>query len=321
MRVIGSASGIDILAPDDAYFSYYNSPYISHSQGSSVDIYPSHKSWAEDVVSPVSGKIVQIKKMKMGNPKPFPTEDFDFAIGIKPESSDDSIVRIMHCRPNLRIGESVSIGDSIGVTLRSRFFNYWTGPHYHVEIMHEDMFHRSSRSYSFECTIDTSILKASPKKKSEAEFEIDLSEVTKDYVSGLCKGIGWASYGDLKGLPASDNSESVMGILDGGISHYKHGGIVGGRDLEIGEEVFLANLPVGTASNSNMFMRGPVISAYIDGHRLRGISCFIYPTIYSQSDEQPMVLVPQQYDQFTGLLREGDTVLLQLRENNMVKAP
>jgi hypothetical protein len=322
MRFVGSAAGVDIRAPEDAYFSYFNSPYISHSQGSSIDIYPSHKTWGEDVASPVSGKLTQIKKMKMGKPKVFPTDDFDYAIAIKPENSDDAIVRIMHCKPSLKVSDSVAYGDSIGVTLRSRYFNYWTGPHYHVEIMHEESFKRSSMSYEFERTIATCILNARQMKSFPTEFELELSEVTKDFVSGYSKGFGWASYGNLKGLPASDSEGSVIGILDGGIPHYKHGGIIGGRNLEIGEDVFLTNTLVGTATHSNKFRRGPVVSAFIDGQRLRGISCFIYPTSYSRFGRQPLILVPQRYDQFTGSMKEGDTAVLQLGgENNRVKAP
>ncbi|MHA2352262.1 MAG: hypothetical protein ACXABX_03995, partial [Candidatus Thorarchaeota archaeon] len=132
MRIVGSAAGINIHAPEDAYFSFFNSPYIGHDIGSAIDIYPRHQEWGGDVVSPVSGKIVKTRKMRMGQPKQFPTHEFDYGIGILPEESDTDIVRIMHCEPDVSEGENVVLGDPIGRAIRSRYFNYWTGPHYHV---------------------------------------------------------------------------------------------------------------------------------------------------------------------------------------------
>ena len=121
MRVVGSAKGINIHAPDDAYFSYFNSPYIGHSIGSVVDIYPNHQEWCGVIESPVSGKVVKIKKIQMGQPRNFPTEDYDYAVGILPEGSDDYIIRLLHCEPVVVEDEQVSLGDPIGKTIRSRY--------------------------------------------------------------------------------------------------------------------------------------------------------------------------------------------------------
>jgi len=316
--VLGIASGIKIRAPDDAYFSFYNSPYISHGQGSSVDIYPHHQSWSDDVVAPVSGKIIKIKKMKMGIPKEFTTDDYDFALGIRPDSSESDIVRIMHCDPCVRIGDTVEIGDSIGITLRSRFFNYWTGPHYHVEVMHEDSFERSSKSYPFDQLYQFPKQKGS---KQSADIEDEVSEVTEDYVKGFPKGLDHATIGDLIGLAAADTHSTILGILDGGLSHYKQGGIVGGYDLKKKTIVFFAFTSVGTMSSSNRFLRGPAITSFLDGHQLRGLSCFVYPTLYTRRGIPPLVLVPRRHDEFKRLVEDGDVCQLQIRsKNNTVKA-
>ncbi|MFX1484076.1 MAG: hypothetical protein ACFFCP_12925 [Promethearchaeota archaeon] len=322
MRVVGMASGIEIHAPDDAYFSYFNSPYISHSQGSSIDIYPFHQLWSGEVVSPVSGKIVKIREMKMGRPKSFPTEDFDFAIGIRPEESPNTIVRVMHCKPGVNAGESVDKGDSIGTTLRSRYFNYWTGPHYHVEIMDEDSFLRSSKSYPFERTIDLGALQESGLNKQSSDFELEVSSVTKDFVKVFSKDFTAVTIGHLTGLAAMDSNGLVQGILDGGISHYKHGGIVGESGIECGYEVYLGNVPIGRMYDSNRFLRGPSCVAYLNSQRIKGISCFVYPGLYSRRGQQPIVLVPQYYGQFRDTLAEGDIAILKIAgESNTVKAP
>ena len=55
MRSLGVAAGVVLWAPSDAYFSYYNSPYIGHENGAAVDIYPAHASWDGPGFSPVDG--------------------------------------------------------------------------------------------------------------------------------------------------------------------------------------------------------------------------------------------------------------------------
>ncbi|MHA2025141.1 MAG: hypothetical protein ACW98U_04485 [Candidatus Thorarchaeota archaeon] len=318
MRLVGVASGTKIHAPDDSYFSFYNSPYISHGQGSSVDIYPHHQSWTEDVVSPVSGQVVRIKKMQMGRPKGFPTEDYDYGIGIQSDSSQGDIVRILHCEPTISIGDLVETGDKIGVTLRSRFFNYWTGPHYHVEVMGVDSFERSSKSYPFLEIFSFSREKA---KQSTAELAFEISEVTQDHIKGFPRGIAQASISDLRGLAGIDKDNMVLGILDGGLSHYKQGGVVGGLEIEMKKQVFFAGNPVGSIINSNRFLRGPAITSYLDGNQLRGLSCFVYPVQYTRKGVTPLVLVPQQYDQFRGVVEVGDVCSLKITgQNNTVKA-
>ncbi|MHA1943187.1 MAG: hypothetical protein ACW96M_02210 [Candidatus Thorarchaeota archaeon] len=318
MRVVGIASGTKIRAPDDAYFSFFNSPYIGHGRGSSIDIYPVHQSWSGDIVSPVTGKITRMKKMKMGRPKKFPTDDFDFAMGIQPDNSDNDIVRIMHCTPSVQIGDVVETGDPIGTTLRSRFFNYWTGPHYHVEVMDQDSFERSSKSYTFDQFFQFSKQKGS---KQTARIEFEVSEVTKDYVKGFPRGLEHATISDLIGLAAKDVGNHIVGIIDGGLSHYKQGGVVGGYAIQKTTKVHIAGIPVGTMSSSNRFLRGPAISSFLDDHKLRGLSCFIYPDNYARKGATPLILVPRRYNEFKGLIQDGDVCQLQIRsKNNTVKA-
>ena len=86
MYRIGDAKGIKLHAPKDAYFSYFNSPYFSHSHTSAIDVYPHHQDWNGPVLSPISGKIVRVQKTAMGRKKEFPTEDYDFGIAIQPET-------------------------------------------------------------------------------------------------------------------------------------------------------------------------------------------------------------------------------------------
>ncbi|MFW9850762.1 MAG: hypothetical protein ACFFF4_16670, partial [Candidatus Thorarchaeota archaeon] len=147
MKTIGTANGIGIAIPDDASLSFHNSPYIGHRNQSSVDIYPAHEDWSGSAFSPVDGKVVRTQQIKMGKPRRFKTEEFDHAIGIQPIDNEESIVRILHCRPTIQTGDTISMGEEIGSLLRSRYFNFWTSPHYHVEVLNSQDFRRSSNSY------------------------------------------------------------------------------------------------------------------------------------------------------------------------------
>ena len=321
MRIVGSAAGINIHAPEDAYFSYFNSPYIGHDIGSAIDIYPWHQEWGGDVVTPVSGKIVKIRKMRMGKAKQFPTHEFDYGIGILPEESVTDIVRIMHCEPTISEGETVNVGDCIGRAIRSRYFNYWTGPHYHVEILPLESFRRSSKSYPLEFEYQFESRKPSSLQK---EIEFSVGSVTEDHIIGYAENLGHAKIGDLVGLPAVSEEGNIEGILDGGLSHYKIGGVIGATELEHGKHVHLTEFPVGTIRDTkpgaSLFNRGPSIRTFLNNTEIRGLSCFIYSKHYTKKKTPQLILIPQIYGQFKGLFNEGDLCELRISGNiNTVK--
>ncbi|MHA1964542.1 MAG: hypothetical protein ACXACG_17550 [Candidatus Thorarchaeota archaeon] len=322
MRVVGSASGINIHAPDDAYFSYFNSPYIGHNNGSAIDIYPRHQEWGGDVGSPVAGKIVRIKKMRMGQPKQFPTHDYDYGIGILPEESDADIIRVMHCEPTISEGEAVNLGDHLGRTIRSRYFNYWTGPHYHVEILPLESFERSRKSYPLKLEYEFEPTRPHSTHKS-IEFLID--SVTNDRIIGFADKLEHSTIGDLSGLAATIKDYTVVGIIDGGLSHYKIGGVIGTSGLAVESQIHLLESPVGTVrvikSGVSIFMRGPSITSFLDDIEIRGLSCFIYSKHYTRKKTPQLILIPQRYGQFKGLFNEGDSCEFRIASrNNMVKA-
>ncbi|MFW9976019.1 MAG: hypothetical protein ACFFDQ_12180 [Candidatus Thorarchaeota archaeon] len=322
MRIVGSAMGIDLHAPKDAYFSYFNSPYIGHDLGSAIDIYPRHQEWNGDVLTPVAGKIVRIRKIKMGQPKKFPTYDYDYGIGILPDESQSDIVRIMHCEPIVSEGESVNIGDCIGKAIRSRFFNYWTGPHYHVEIMPLKSFSRSSKSYPLELEYKVES-KAIQSFNDNIEFLVKF--VNDDHVIGYADNLGYSSIGDLIGLPAIDTEKQITGILDGGFSHYKIGGVIGTENFKPGTQVHLGDSSIGTVSytksGASLFRRGPSIIAFLDETEIRGISCFLYTTHYTRKKTPQLILIPKTYGQFTSLFHEGDLCELRITNySNRIKA-
>lgn len=322
MHVIGEAKGIKIYSPKDAYFSYFNSPYTAHSQAAAIDIYPHHQKWGGPVASPVSGKIVRIQKTKMGRKKKFPTEEYDVGIAIQPEETEIGIVRIMHCDPILKERDNVDLGDKIGSTIRSRYFNYWTGPHYHVEIMHLDYFPRSTRSYPLELPFRFNSISS---RKTSTDVEFLVETVSEDSIIGYPRNISYSSIGRFTGLSAFDSESKIVGIIDGGLSHYKHGGIIGHTNAVEDSFIGLSNLPAGVILRSlkgaSFFRRGPKIASFLNGRELRGLSCFIYPKQYNKHGIPQLVLVPKFYREFIGTISEGEICELKIIScNNTIKA-
>ena len=313
MRIVAAAQGIEIRAPDDAYFSYFNSPYIGHRLGTAVDIYPRHQEWGGPVVAPISGRVTRIKKLHMGSIKPFPTEDFDYGIALAPENLESDIVRVMHLEPAVREGSKVNEGDEIGRTIRSRYFNYWTGPHYHVEAMAASNFTRSSKSIPLDVRME---IEPHHMGTTSSNIEMTITEVTDDHAIGYPQEEIHTEIGVLSGLSAQDASGSAMGIIDGGLSHYEHGGVLGRGLIDTGEAVYVGNNGVGTAESSRgsvtYFRRGPAIRTSFDGIELRGLSCFLYPSQYKKRGVPQLVLIPKRYGGFRHILEDDTSGILEI---------
>jgi hypothetical protein len=321
MRTVGIASEIKILASDDAYLSYSNSPYIGHALGTAIDIYPAHQEWGSPVLSPVSGKIVKVKKIRMGASKAFPTDEHDYGIAIQPDEENTNIARIMHCEPHIKEGERIDSGDILGHVLRSRYFNYWTGPHYHAEIMPMEYFSRSSKS----CILDTT-LDATPHQfgKMPSTVEVLVSDVSKDRAIVYPQKSIHARVKDLYGLSIQDKDEKPLGLADAGLSHYDHGGVIGKNGLQRGDEVYFGEVSVGKVNDIrkglSSFKRNAAITVSIDGRDLRGLSCFIYPLHYMKRGSLPVVLIPKKYGDLENILEQDSTALLTIRSySNMNK--
>jgi hypothetical protein len=313
MREVGKAAGISLLAPTNAYFSYFNSPYTGHKQGAAIDIYPQPQEWGCFVSSPVSGIISRIRKVRMGKAKEFPTEPYDFGIGITTEDSDSYLVRVMHAQPIVREGDKVEAGEHIGRTIRSRYFNYWTGPHYHVEILNSHDFHRSTQSVPLTVNDErfTSVI-----KDSSNELECLVHSVTTDHVVVSAPHSSFGNSGDLYGHLALNQDGNSIGILDVGLPHYTHGGILANSD--IGESNFVQGWQTilgeisGNIGGRTTFRSLNNLTMKLDGVTVRGVSCFIYAEAHLVRGVPPIQIIPHRYNEFPGLISEGDIVLFSI---------
>lgn len=320
MRKVGSAAGIDLFAPADAYFSYFNSPYIGHKQGASIDIYPSHEEWGGPAYSPIAGQIIRVKKMRMGKERVFPSDEADFGIAIAPEGSND-IVRILHCAPEVDEGMTVEAGQRLGSLIRSRYFDYWTGPHYHIEIMNARDFGRSTKSYLLNVELAPVQQK---QQESASELECLITRVTDDVIIAFTDDSPIVISGDLVGHAAYCGSNRRHGILDAGVPHYSHGGILGlGESVEErtvtawGSEIGYA---VGSLDSRLPFKRSEPLRPTFEVEIIRGVSCFAFTKKQTVKGCPPVIMIPQQYGGFSRKFTEGDVGVLSFkRPNDIVK--
>ncbi|MHA2140045.1 MAG: hypothetical protein ACXADF_01085 [Candidatus Thorarchaeota archaeon] len=309
MRCIGVAGGISLYAHDDSYISYFNSPFIGHRRSSSIDVYPYDGSWDGPAFSPVNGKVVEVRKVAMGKKKVFPSSSHDYAIAIAPEGILDTVVRILHCQPSVSVGDKVSKGDYIGSLIRSRYFCYWTGPHYHIEVMQSRDFQRPSQSYPI--IVESGKIRINMKETSN-KFECEVLKCSKDIVVCTSRDYSYASNGSYTGHHVSGGQ--MRGILDAGVPHYKIGGVVGDSTQNIAGQVNAWSNGIGNMSSSTgalkQFKIRPTIRIVLDGELMNGISTHLYPNKQLVKGIPPIFLIPRRYGQFVGTLKSGDQVIL-----------
>ena len=320
MRRVGSAAGIDLFAPADAYFSYFNSPYIGHKQGASIDIYPSHEEWGGPAYSPIAGQIIRVKKMRMGKERIFPSDEADFGIAIAPEGSSD-IVRILHCIPEVDERTRVEAAQRLGSLIRSRYFNYWTGPHYHIDIMNAHDFNRSTKSYPLNVEL-ASVQQT--QQESVSELECLITRVTDDVMIATTDDSPIAISGNLVGHAAYCGSDRRYGILDAGVPHYNHGGILGLANTVEESKVTAWGTDIGyavTDLDSRLpFKRVDPFQPAFKGEIIRGVSCFAFTRKQTVKGSPPVMMIPRQYGGFSGKFAEGDVGVLSFnRPNDIVK--
>jgi hypothetical protein len=311
---VGQTERITLHAPRDAYFSYFNSPYTGHELGTSIDIYPDHQKYGGSVTSPINGIIYKIQKIKMGRKRNFPTEPYDFGIALKSDTDTNDIVRILHCVPELSINDRVDIGDHIGCTLRSRYFNYWTGPHYHVDVMNAKDFGRASKSYPLSLHNQFSI---KGNLNLHESIQCEINQISEDILIAVSREYPTCYTEDLAGLAASCNESKSIGVLDGGISHYGHGGIWTESLDNISGKVELWGHSIGSISEVTsdycLFKRGPSLEFKIDELSVRGLSCFIFSQSQLVRGLVPLMIIPSHRGQYANQLDEGDVCILSVQ--------
>ncbi len=312
MKRIGKASGISISVPSDAYLSFFNSPYTGHRNHSAVDIYPAHQQWGGAGYAPCGGEVIEIKEIKMGRRKPFETSEHDYAVGMRPYDVPSHVVRLLHCKPTVGIGDEVNVGDDIGSLIRSRYFNFWTGPHYHAEIMELKDFYRSTQSIPLEYSNELRGEVMVNGTLSPFETEWVIHHVSEDYVLVYSNNLFTGSLGGYQGH-VGRTSDGEVGLLDAGIPHYSYGGMHGPGFLSA-SSVFMGDVEIGTSVASPgsgfFFRQNRLAHLLLDHIPVRGVSTYLYSKKQLVRGKPLLKIIPAEYASSNAQFVEGDVVTL-----------
>lgn len=274
---IVQARGVQLYANIDHHVSLFNSPYYSHKVARAIDIYYNDESYEEPASSPVNGSVEMVRKVSPPHNKKFKASPSDWLIFLKSEVESHLGIRILHVEPEVEVGDKIEIGDHLGHYIRSGYFNFWTGPHMHVEVRDLANPLRAKGGYPL-----TPIKRGDDKEKNVnflsgmPFFEIDL--MNEDYLT--VKADSWmVEINGYWGLACNVGEE--IGILDGGLPHYGRCGVhlAKMKSVKKGDMVRIGSLTVGIIARSweryATFKCTPFLIC-ASGLSLRGLSLFLH---------------------------------------------
>jgi len=311
LHTLGVAGGVPISVPDGSYVSFFNSPYVGHRLATSVDVYTEHGEWGDPVPSPVSGAVKHVRRIRMGQTRAFPGEDYDYAVGILPDGSERSLLRTLHCSPTVNPGDRVEVGQEIGVVLRSRFFCFWTSPHYHIDVMDAENFHRSSKSYPIQVPHQALSTRLSSVTAPPDSLQCSVMLVGPDYAIAVPECAPSCSVGPYTGLVAMDTRRTAAGIFDGGFPYYPFCGAYRGRPSAENPPFCGWALPLGQlireSGRLTVYDQARGYGVFVNDTQIRGISTYLYSACQLTHGQVPLKLVPQSRGGFDGVLVEGES--------------
>ncbi|MEM1989505.1 MAG: hypothetical protein QW782_02575 [Candidatus Bathyarchaeia archaeon] len=265
------SEGVNIYCPIDGRFSFFNSPYFAHRNFTGIDIYPGSNSKFEgDAPSPVSGKVMFIKEVNYFENRGFEHSKVDYLIILRSIENKGRLIKILHVKPSVNIGDRVMVGERIGTLIRSGFFDFWTDPHIHVEVRKPSDPIRARGGYRIRRVI----------RISEGCREM----LSLDWIRGVVIEVKHeysliSPDGDFKhGIPVSLGDG--VGLIDGGIPHYGFFGVHADFTPKLGERVKLLGKTIGSirsisdgmhlADSSNVTFR-------LNGKPVR-LSLYLFPS-------------------------------------------
>jgi len=204
MKKIASHETIEIYAPDESRFSFLKSPYAAHKTNSAVDIY--YGSFGGSAVSPVDGKIIDIKSYD--SPTPFKNIDSkEYLIAIE---QGNHVIKILHIKPDVSIGEKISRGDRIGTFIKNGYFIFWNDPVMHVEVRKPHDYLRASNNLKLTPAIDWNKVPAPIPEVMDLKCRVE--EINERYAQLFTP---YQTCGDIKGFSVDG------GFIDGYVNSYQ----------------------------------------------------------------------------------------------------
>jgi murein DD-endopeptidase MepM/ murein hydrolase activator NlpD len=272
---------IHISIPTESYFSIGTSPYYAHQHALAIDIY--HKISIENykALSPVSGRVIKIKKQLAPTPKFLGGINRDYVLLIENKNNPDIVYKILHVYPEVQVGDSIKIGDPLGETLKNGYFAPWSSPHIHLEVRKSRDPIRARGGIPFKLSYEESKKShtiSDENYTSVQKIPIQIHSIYPDYLLVYFPENLYYKIGRYFGIKGTYNGSK--GILDGGIPQYKNGIMhMIEKPTSRGQSpIYLAENNIGTmlsSFNGFGFLKFQSVGFLINGQAIRGISLFL----------------------------------------------
>jgi len=300
---IAEVKDVTVYAPKAGFVSFYNSPYYPHTSGTAVDIYLPSRSY-DFVPSPVEGRVKKIYGFKPPRSGPFPVPEREQLLILESRGNTTLYTRLLHVTPSVKVGNRVSVGDELGLLIRSGFFNFWTDPHIHVDVRGNGNLLRAKGSLPLHPYSEGDQVSDF---KGDIFEGLEVSSVTEDYT--LLKTRNTFRLGCFWGLACTVGYET--GLLDGGVPHYSCGGVYLPRShsVKVGERVRLGETIIGRVERLQgavAYFRGGPLSVHVNQTRIRGLSLYLF-----LSAQKTIKIVPEAPMKMS--LKRGESVELSLK--------
>lgn len=270
---------LHVSIPKTSHFSIGTSPYYAHQHGLAIDIYHDLSLENYEVLSPVAGKILEIKLLLAPKPKFTGGIDSDYLILISNPSNPNLVWKLMHVKPFGNVGDHIELGDPLGKTIRNGYFAYWSSPHVHLEVRSSENAIRARGGKGFSLLFDANEnLKIYNTSLNYNQVPVEIINVFPEFILGRFQESFYYKISPIYGVKAFLNQSNCL--LDGGIPQYKIGTIISDQNhsFNTSHVVFLGNNRIGALHEINGqlgFLKFDSVKFLLNDEEIRGISLYL----------------------------------------------
>ena len=282
--------------PNTSWFSLSDSPYPAHVLGYAADIYAPYPYMPaeEGVVSDI---------LKVPTPKyrdDSITTDWVVIIDL----GNGSALKVLHVRPQVRIGDKVFLGDQLGNYVISGYFQPWSEAHMHVEVRPSKDLLRVRGGCKLAPTNELLNILGAAVPVHTNEFRVTFTSKSFYLVKPANGSFIFTNLGNLKY------------VCDCGIPHYGYGAAIGNNtirhnELE-GKHLRILGYDVGVVEliDTYRLVFTPKSTPYINKVSAYGIGTYILRN-------EVKIIPSQQLRQLN--LKEGDVITLEFEYSSECK--
>jgi len=280
-----------------SHFSIATSPYYAHQHGLALDIYHQISIENYHVISPIAGKIINIRHLYAPKPKFQKGVAKEYLILIENIYNKEFLFKILHVKPKVEVGQYIEVGDPLGTTIRNGYFAYWSSPHIHLELRSPENPLRAREGLKFTLALDKNLTKkADGNNLKNKEIPIKIKKIYPEFI--LCHFPN-SFYGKIKpifGVIGTVDNKNCL--IDGGIPQYKNGiAIFSDKINKIKDSsIFLDTNYIGdikTTRENLAFFNCERTKFFLNKEEIRGISLFLANFI------PYMKIIPYKINQFS----------------------